>query len=39
LQFVPIDDSAARKGLNELVNGANRKDLDQFLEQLRKTFE
>ncbi|MGB7984313.1 MAG: DUF192 domain-containing protein [Terracidiphilus sp.] len=39
LQFVPIDDSAARKGLNELVNGANRKDLEQFLEQLRKTFE
>ena len=35
LQFVPIDDSAARKGLNELVNGVNKKDLDHFLEQFR----
>jgi hypothetical protein len=39
LQFVPIDDAAARKGLNELVNGVNKKDLDQFLEQLRKDTE
>jgi hypothetical protein len=39
LQFVTVDDSAARKGLNELVNGASRRDLDQFLEQLRQSFE
>jgi hypothetical protein len=39
LQFVPIDDSAARKGLNELVNGANKKDVDLFLEQLRRNRE
>jgi hypothetical protein len=35
LQFVPKDDPIARKGLNELVNGISKKDLDQFLEQLR----
>ncbi|MFZ1083819.1 MAG: hypothetical protein WAN35_02500 [Terracidiphilus sp.] len=35
LQFVPKDDPAARKGLNELVNGVNKKELDQFLEQFR----
>jgi hypothetical protein len=35
LQFVPLDDPDAHKGLNELVNGASKKDLDQFLENLR----
>jgi hypothetical protein len=35
LQFVPKDDALARKGLNELVNGVNKKDLDQFLERFR----
>ncbi len=39
LQFVPKDDPAARKGLNELVNGINRKDLDQFLELLRQSYD
>lgn len=35
LQFIPRDDPAARKGTNEVVNGASRKDLEQFLEQFR----
>jgi hypothetical protein len=35
LQFIPKDDMEARKGLNELVNGANKKDLEQFLELFR----
>jgi len=39
LQFVPKDDPVARKGLNELVNGVSKRELDQFLEQLRKDSE
>jgi hypothetical protein len=36
LQFIPQDTPAARKGLNPLVSGADQKELNQFLEQLRK---
>jgi hypothetical protein len=36
LQFIPLDTPAAHKGLNPLVNGADKKDLEQFLEKLRK---
>jgi len=36
LQFIPQDAPAARNGLNPLVNGANQKELNQFLERLRK---
>jgi hypothetical protein len=36
LQFIPQDAPAARSGLNPLENGANKRDLDQFLERLRK---
>jgi hypothetical protein len=35
LQFIPQDGPAARNGLNPLVNGVNRRELEQFLEQLR----
>ncbi|MGD0680558.1 MAG: hypothetical protein ABR990_00810 [Terracidiphilus sp.] len=35
LQFIPQDAPAARNGLNPLVNGVNKKELEQFLEQLR----
>jgi hypothetical protein len=36
LQFIPQDAPAAHSGLNPLVNGANRRELEQFLERLRK---
>jgi len=36
LQFIPLDIPAAHKGLNPLVNGADKKELKQFLERLRK---
>jgi hypothetical protein len=36
LQFVMQDSPAARSGLNPLVNGANRRQLEQFLARLRK---
>ena len=36
LQFIPQDAPAARNGLNPLVNGANQRELEQFLERLRK---
>jgi hypothetical protein len=36
LQFIPQDAPAAHKGLNPLVNGANHRELEHFLEQLRK---
>jgi hypothetical protein len=36
LQFIPLDTPAAHKGLNPLVHGADKKDLEQFLEKLRK---
>jgi hypothetical protein len=35
LQFIPQDAPAARNGLNPLVNGANKMELEQFLERLR----
>ena len=35
LQFIPQDTPAASSGLNPLVNGANRRELEQFLERLR----
>jgi hypothetical protein len=35
LQFIPQDAPAARNGLNPLVNGANKIELEQFLERLR----
>ena len=36
LQFLLQDSTAARKGQNALVSGASSRDLDQFLERLRK---
>jgi uncharacterized protein len=36
LQFIPQDAPAARSGLNPLVSGANRMELELFLERLRK---
>jgi hypothetical protein len=36
LQLIPQDSPAARSSLNPLVKGANMKDLDEFLEILRK---
>jgi uncharacterized membrane protein (UPF0127 family) len=36
LQFIPQDAPAAHSGLNPLVNGASKRELEQFLEQLRK---
>ena len=36
LQFIPQDVPAARNGLNPLAHGADKKELDQFLERLRK---
>jgi hypothetical protein len=37
LQFIPQDAPDARKGLNPLAHGAYKKELDQFLERLRKS--
>jgi len=36
LQFIPQDSPAAHSGMNPLVNGASRRELEQFLERLRK---
>jgi hypothetical protein len=36
LQFILLDAPAARNGLNPLVSGADRQELDRFLERLRK---
>jgi hypothetical protein len=36
LQFIPHIASAGQKGLNPMVTGADQKELNQFLEQLRK---
>jgi hypothetical protein len=36
LQFIPQDVPAAHSGLNPLADGANMKDIVQFLERLRK---
>ena len=36
LQFIPQDAPAARSGLNPLVNGADQREIDQFLERLRR---
>lgn len=36
LQFIPQDASAGHKGLNSMAKGADQKELDQFLELLRK---
>lgn len=36
LQFIPQDSPAANSGVNPLVNGASRRELEQFLERLRK---
>jgi hypothetical protein len=36
LQFILQDTPAARNGQNPLVNGANQRELLQFLERLRK---
>jgi len=35
LQFIPQDTPAASSGQNPLVNGANRRELEHFLERLR----
>jgi hypothetical protein len=34
LQFIPQDAPEARKGLNTLAHGVDRKELEQFLERL-----
>jgi hypothetical protein len=36
LQFIPQDAPAAHSGLNPLENGANARELEQFLERLRR---
>jgi hypothetical protein len=36
LQFIPHNPSAGQKGTNPTATGADQKELDQFLEQLRK---
>ncbi len=36
LQFIPDDDPSAHNGPNALVAGANRAELDLFLEQIRR---
>jgi hypothetical protein len=36
LQFLPQDTPAAHQGLNPLVHGVDKKELDQFLERLRR---
>ena len=36
LQFIPQDAPAARNGPNSLVDGASRRELEQFLERLRR---
>jgi hypothetical protein len=36
LQFIPQDDPTARKAMNPLVHGADKRELNQFLERLRK---
>jgi hypothetical protein len=36
LQFIPQDDPSAHNGPNPLVAGADQRELDQFLEQLRR---
>jgi hypothetical protein len=36
LQFIPQDAPAARNGVNQIVSGANRRELELFLERLRK---
>jgi hypothetical protein len=36
LQFIPQDTPAAHNGLNSLVHGADKQELDQFLERLRR---
>jgi hypothetical protein len=37
LQFVPQDAPSAHDGLKPLVSGANQKELDQFLSQLKRS--
>ncbi|MGD0800548.1 MAG: PilZ domain-containing protein [Terracidiphilus sp.] len=36
LQFIPQDAPAARNGLNPMVNGADKRELEFFLERLRR---
>jgi hypothetical protein len=36
LQFIPLDAPAAQEGPNPLLNGVDKKQLDQFLQRLRK---
>jgi hypothetical protein len=36
LQFIPQDAPDAHKGLNPLVGGVDKRELDQFLERLRR---
>jgi hypothetical protein len=36
LQFIPQDATPAIKGMNPLVHGVDKRDLDRFLERLRK---
>ncbi len=36
LQFIPVDEKDARKGLNPLVDGASKKEFGRFLQRLLK---
>jgi hypothetical protein len=36
LQFIPQDATPAIKGMNPLVHGVDKRELDRFLERLRK---
>jgi len=37
LQLIPLDSPAAQSGINPLVKGANKKEIEEFLERLRKS--
>jgi hypothetical protein len=37
LQFIPLDTPAAQDGANPLLNGVTQKQLDQFLQRLKKS--
>ncbi len=37
LQFIPFDASAARDGMNSVVEGVNQKQFNQFLKRLQKS--
>jgi hypothetical protein len=36
LQLIPLDSPSAENGANPLVKGANKREIEEFLERLRK---